>query len=42
MAWLITLLALVHAYPIARWLLRSPDRLLLGLTTIGLSAGSLS
>jgi hypothetical protein len=42
MAWIITLLALVHAYPLARWLLRSPDLVLILLTTLGLSAGSLS
>jgi len=42
LAWPLTLLALVFMYPWSRWLLRSADRVLIGVTTLGLSIGTLS
>ncbi|MCC7447998.1 MAG: glycosyltransferase family 39 protein [Anaerolineae bacterium] len=42
LAWPLTLLALVFMYPWARWLLRTSDRVLIAVTTLGLSTGTLS
>ncbi len=42
LAWPLTLLALGFMYPWARWLLRSSDRVLVAVTTLGLSIGALS